>query len=365
MAVVVVGLVAVAGLRPDPPAGLDVAAPLPVDWLPERLEVPARGPDPLPATGVVGTGVLIYGDQGPEAKQPVLLTEDGRQHRLAENVESDEGTYAVVRTYPTLSPDGRWLGEQRAGRYVVRDLTGTGRFELADGHAPVAWSPNSRWLLLVESWDDNAATIRLDLLSGARSAVPVGDRNQWRAVAVLPDGEVLLDRIHGDLVRHRSLETRIVDPASGAERPPVRIDLDRYLEPKAGRTWDPPLLAPDGRTVLLTVVPVADPAQGIPGLDAGGHLLQVDLTTGRVRRTALPNSGDSVRGGTGATPAPGRAWWTEPVAYLPEGAVLLRLRTADGRGEALQLLDPATGGVSTATKLPDEKVVDQVLSRGV
>ncbi|MEE6311186.1 hypothetical protein V1634_30580 [Plantactinospora veratri] len=46
-----------------------------------------------------------------------------------------------------------------------------------------------------------------------------------------------------------------------------------------------------------------------------------------------------------------RDWWTEPLGYLPE-VVLLRLRTADGQGDARQVLDPTTGAVNTGTELP-------------
>lgn len=361
VAVVVVGLVAVVGLRPGPSGGLDVAVPASVGWLPDRLEPPAAPPDPLPGTGVLGRGVLLYGSSERGAEQPVLLTEDGRQHRLAERVTSKDGT---SYTHPSLSPDGRWLGEQRAGRYVVRDLTGTTRFELGNGHAPVAWSPDSRWLLLVDNLDESAPPVRLDLASGREQVVPLGDREQWRPVAVLAGGDVLLDQIWRDNTRNRSFGGRIVDPVSGLDKSRIQVDLGPFLGPDEGRTWDPPRLSPDGRTVWLAVVPVKAPEQGVPGLDSGGDLLLVDLTSEGVRRVDLPYTAGTGTSGRGSTPIPASGTrWVEPIAYLPEG-LLLRTRATADQGDALQILDLADGKIGTVTELPTGNRVDQVLPRG-
>ncbi|MFC6019158.1 TolB family protein [Plantactinospora solaniradicis] len=358
-AVVLVGLVAVAGLRPDPSGGLEVAAPPTVDWLPERLELPATDPAPLPATGTVGRGVLLYGRSAAEAGPPVLLTDDGRQHRLAEAVTSKDG---LTYTYPSLSPDGQWLGEQRAGRYVVRSLVGTARFELTDGYAPVAWSPDNRWLLLTDNLHETEPAIRLDLTSGARQPVPVGDRQRWRAVAVLPGGDVLLNPIWLDNTRWRDLDVRVVDPVTGLDRHRIERDLNPYLRTNEGRTWDPPRLSPDGRTIWLGVVRVDRPEQGTPGLDAGGSLLLVDLASGEIRRTDLPRPTATRKAGRGPTPTPpvasGRM---EPIGYLPEGVLL---RTTDKRGDALRIMDPETGATGLVTELPARGEMDQVLVRG-
>lgn len=357
-AVVLVGLVAVAGLRPDPSGGLDVAAPPTLDWLPERLELPATDPDPLPATGTVGRGVLLYGTSVPGAGPPVLLTTDGRQHRLAEAVTNKDG---LSYSYPTLSPDGRWLGEQRAGRYAVRDLVGTARHELADGHAPVAWSPDSRWLLLTDNLHETAPPIRLDLSTGVQQPVPIGDRQGWRAVAVLPDGDVLVNQIQLDNTRQRNLDVRIVDPLTGLDRSRIQLDLNPYLATIEGRTWDPPRLSPDGRRIWLGVVRIDRPEQGTPGLDGGGDLLSVDLATEAVRRTSLPRPTVTPKAGRGPTPPPSDTDRMEPIGYLPEGVLL---RTTDLRGDALRIMDPETGATGLVTELPGGGSVDQVLVRG-
>ncbi|GIG89107.1 hypothetical protein Pen02_40430 [Plantactinospora endophytica] len=348
MAVVAFGAVAVVGLRPDPPVG-STAAPVPVvDWLPGRLDLPVSGPDPLPAAGATGRGVLVYADTRPGAAPPVLLTENGRQYRLAEPVTSAQG---FSHTRPTLSPDGRWLGEQRDGRYVVRDLTGDVRHEFADGTSPVAWSPQSRWLLLTDNFDEDAPPVRLDVRSGQRLPVPGVDRELWQAVAVLPSGEAVLSRIPSEPVRRTDVEIRLVDPASDAAPTPIRVDLRPYLRLTESVGTEMPRLSPDGRALLFDVVHVLDPSRGMPGLDHGGDLFEVDLTGGEVRRVPLPYSDRPGPPLPSPSPMAARNWWTEPLGYLPEG-VLLRLRTADGRGDALQVIDPATGAVGTVTELP-------------
>ncbi|GAA3752063.1 hypothetical protein GCM10022225_40480 [Plantactinospora mayteni] len=348
VAVVALGTVAVVGLRPDPPVGPAAVAVPAVDWLPDRLDVPASGPDPLPASGPVDRGVLVYADLRPGGPAPVLLTEDGRQYRLAEPVTSAQG---YSHTRPTLSPDGRWLGEQRDGRYVLRDLTGTARHQLADGFSPVAWSPESRWLLLTDNLDENAPPVRLDVTTGERRPVTGADSERWTPVAVLPGGDAVFLGIPKEPTRRTNLELRLVDPAGDAEPTPVQLNLRWHLRPMESVGTERPRLSPDGRALLFSVVEVADPEQGMPGLDHGGELIRVDLTTNEVRRIALPYADRPGQPVPSPSRAAVRAWWTEPLGYLPEG-VLLRLHTADGAGDALQVLDPATGVVGTVTELP-------------
>ncbi|MFY1688946.1 TolB family protein [Plantactinospora sp. WMMB782] len=362
-AVVAFGAVAVVGLRPDPPVGQLAAVTPTVDWLPSRLDLPA--PEPLPATGPVGRGVLVY-EGGPDELAPVLLTEDGRQHRLAEPTWSPVPSYTptvlVSHTRPTLSPDGRWLGERRDGRYVVRDLTGTTRHQLADGLSPIVWSPESRWLLLGNR-DDNAPPVRFDVTSGEQRPVPGVDRERWSPVAVLPDGEVVLLGGLAEPTRRTSVELRLVDPVGGAEPTRIQLDLRRHLRQLESVGSEQPMLSPDGRSLLFSVVEVADPRQGMPGLDHGGDLMRVDLTSNAVRRIELPYSDRPGPAKAGPSPAAARDWWTEPVGYLPEG-VLLRLRTADGAGDELQVLDPGTGAVGRVTDLPADPAVEFVRPRG-
>ncbi|MBF9129205.1 hypothetical protein I0C86_09480 [Plantactinospora sp. S1510] len=357
-AVVAVGLVAVAGLRPDPSDGLEVAALPTVEWLPKRFEVPATDPDPLPATGRVGQGVLLYGRSVAEPGPPVLLTTDGRQHRLAEARSNRDG---LTYSYPSLSPDGRWLGEQRAGRYVVRDLVGSARFELSDGHAPVAWSPDSRWLLLTDNLHETAPPVRLDLTTGAQQPVPIGDGEGWRAVAVSSDGDVMVNQFQRDNTPQRNLDLRVVDPMTGRDRTRIQLDLNPYLGPDEGRTYVPPRLSPDGRTIWLGVVPIDRPEQGTPGLESGGDLLLVDLTTEAVRRTRLPRPALTPKTGRGPTPPSGYTGRMEPIGYLPEGVLL---RSTDLRGDALRIMDLETGTTGLVTVLPADGSVDQVLVRG-
>lgn len=374
--VVAVGLVAVAGLGPGGSGrgpevfgGQQGAAPPGLDWLPERLDVPETDPEPLPATGVVGRGVLLYGSSAPDAGPPVLLTEDNRRYRLAEPVDKPAGPgFSVMYTHPTLSPDGRWLGEERDGRYVLRDLTGDRRFELDRSLSPVGWSPGGQWLLFDDHRGDDLPSVRVDLSTGDRLPVVAGDPDRWRPVGVLDSGDVLVNRFWDTNGPVRRFEARIVDPRDGVTRSGIQVDLGPYLEPGEQRTWDTPLLSPDGRTVAVSVVRNPDPGtEGTPGLEAGpGHLLVIDLASGQVRRTVLPYTRGA--GGTvSATPIPPAGTrWSEPLAYLPDG-VLLRQRTSDQRGEALLVLDPATGAYARVTELPDRSVAvaDQVLPRGV
>ncbi|WP_159104813.1 PD40 domain-containing protein [Plantactinospora sp. BB1] len=346
--VVTFGTVAVVGLRPDPPVAQTVVAVPTVDWLPDRLDLPASGPDALPASGPVGPGVLVYADLRPGAPAPVLLTEDGRQHRLAEPVTSAAG---LSHTRPTLSPDGRWLGEQRDGRYVVRDLTGTTRHRLPDGFSPVAWSPESRWLLLADNLHEEAAPVRLDVTSGDQRPVTGLDGERWQPLAVLPGDEVLFLGTSDEPVRRTDVDLRQLEVVGGTEPTRLQLNLRRHLGSAESLGSETPRVSPDGRALLFSVVEVADPEQGMPGLDHGGDLIRVDLTSKGVRRIPLPHSDRPGPAAASPSPAAARDWWTEPLGYLPEG-VLLRLRTADGQGDALQVLDPATGAVNTVTELP-------------
>jgi hypothetical protein len=157
IAVVAAGLVAwrmTATERREPPGApaTAVAAVAAVFTdLPAELRPPARVTD-LPTDRGVGRAALIYhanlSDGFDEetrafARRDIhLVTTTGDHFRVGR-------TPADLRPLSlSLSPDGRWLGAKRDGRWRVRDLSGTTEYEAGDGYELWLWSTDARSVLL-------------------------------------------------------------------------------------------------------------------------------------------------------------------------------------------------------------------------
>ncbi|WCN79722.1 TolB family protein [Micromonospora sp. LH3U1] len=123
--------------------------------LPAQLRRPAQVAD-LPTDRAVGQGVLIYHakvdassydptDRTFDQNDVYLVTRSGGHFRLGRTPE------VTGPLNLSLSPDGRWLGAKRDGRWRVRDLSGTTEHEVADGYELWRWSTDARSLLLFTS----------------------------------------------------------------------------------------------------------------------------------------------------------------------------------------------------------------------
>lgn len=122
--------------------------------LPAQLQPPARVAD-LPSDHAVGQAALMYHEHidtntyDPnrrtfEQKDVYLVTRSGEHFRVGRTPE---------QTGPldlSLSPDGRWLGSKRDGRWRVRDLSGVAEYEVPDGYVLWLWSTDAGSVLLVK-----------------------------------------------------------------------------------------------------------------------------------------------------------------------------------------------------------------------
>ncbi|WP_203996595.1 hypothetical protein [Micromonospora lutea] len=122
--------------------------------LPPHLVPPAQVVD-LPDHRGVGRGALMYHlmvnaasldpDTRTFAQNDVyLVTRSGEHFRVGRTPAAAEPLHL------SLSPDGRWLGVKRDGRWQVRDLAGTTKYEVAEGYELWLWSTDARSLLLAK-----------------------------------------------------------------------------------------------------------------------------------------------------------------------------------------------------------------------
>jgi hypothetical protein len=154
------------------------------------VEPPAEAP-PLPATGTVGRGAMVYTACQGQCPTFLLLT-DGRQFLLGERTVNPPGNI-------TLSPDGRWLGRPVNGGYEVRDLLAGAVHTLqppaggdADSaYSPWAWSADSQRLLVGYHASGKVGRyVTLELPSGRTSELQAPSGHE--PVGLLPSGDVLL-----------------------------------------------------------------------------------------------------------------------------------------------------------------------------
>ncbi|GIJ44879.1 hypothetical protein Val02_17650 [Virgisporangium aliadipatigenens] len=293
---------------------------------------PARSPNVVEVEnlpdGALGRVRLIYRPRcdGPCIELVVVMA-DGDKYRVR----------GPNWNIPSLSPDGRWLltdGDGWRQVFKLRDLTadGTGDRPLPrEYHAsewnPMTWSADSRWLLM---WGFRRG-------SGPDEFARVDLRDGTEVVYTPPDGtDVHTVLPNGDLVVAPPGWTgpqppRLVNPATGAERPLAPLDaaLPAGQELLTGATM-PALVSPDGRRLAFEIRQQPNRTVGV---------LEVDAETGALlRRFDLPADG---------------TW--RPVAYAPGGIALFDGRTRVG------LLDPATGTVTETAALPP---VEQLLLPG-
>ncbi|WP_406071315.1 hypothetical protein [Micromonospora sp. NBC_01638] len=138
--------------------------------LPAQLRPPAQVPD-LPTDRAAGQGVLIYHlRDGIDSFDPdsrsfdqndvYLVTRSGEHFRIGRTPAKVEPLNL------SLSPDGRWLGAKRDGRWRVRDLSGTAEYEVADGYELWHWSTDARSLLLAEPGVNGRAFATMALPGG-------------------------------------------------------------------------------------------------------------------------------------------------------------------------------------------------------
>jgi hypothetical protein len=313
--------------------------------LPARLS-PANSPPDLPTDRGVGTATLGYvlrahRDNADEFR---LVTSDGRQ-------------YAVPRAdwLVGISPDGRWLlWSEPSRRVVMRDLTGTGRYEFgpdtANGFVVAAWSPDSRRLALqilhnAASDVEDRVTLMVDLDPVAQRTVPL-DRGH-SVCAVRNSGDMILCP-PGDAPWTK---LRLVDSVTG--RISREVDLDG-IGPAFGRI----ALRPDDTTVVIPT-PGAIPTE----------LVAIDLGTGRVTaRYPLPTpTPQHISKDPSGAEEYGAADWRQLAAAPVEGVLLVHIspRADDpmsGRAVAVEMIAPETGALTVVTRVSGD--IAWILLRG-
>jgi dipeptidyl aminopeptidase/acylaminoacyl peptidase len=222
--------------RPGIPGG---GAPATERGIPGELYVPwlwqatVRQWAPGPAAVLFFTGATRYlEDTG------VVVGRDGAYRLLYMDIGEDRGL---------LSPDGRYYA--RSGPYLLDLATGDER-RLGDegGIAPLAWSPDGRWILATRDNDDATITYGAD-------GQPVNDPSH-------PDDLLVLDVV-GERVR--------------------------TLAAVGQQAYAAAAYAPDGARVAVTSQTETDEAQ---------RLAVIDVATGRERWSV--DLGQRRLGGTGA-----------------------------------------------------------------
>jgi hypothetical protein len=328
------------------PSWIVPAAPVETSYPPElRL-----GTEPVPALpdGKIGPALLAAHTSKWELCRPacarsVLLTVAGERYALA-----DGGDWS-------LSPDGRWLlGTFGRSYYGLRDLTADRPprslgvdAQTSDRWQPVAWSPDSRWVLM---WRSRTGLVsdyqRVEVATGRTVTGTLTDGEQL--LAVLASGDVLTGPTAAmtTLDRTDPVTLRILDPAGPTERGRVTLKdtvlaADRTI---ANGAPSSALVMPDGRGVVLTLKS--------PGQLA--VLATVDLRTG-----------DLIRGQQLSD-----EW--RPMSVSGRGIVVTTQRRAGqeqpidtiiGVVEPDAALSPATGTVEPAVLLRLGRA-DSVLLRG-
>ncbi|MGH3747365.1 MAG: hypothetical protein ACRDT8_08225 [Micromonosporaceae bacterium] len=203
----------------------------PVPWLPKVIEAPEEPPPPIPADRGVGRGSAIYqvceDSHRPATCRDYLLTEDRRHYEIP-------GSYDKFNNHDedsTLSPDGRWLGVTRKGKYHLRDLT-TGRTRTyhGDGIVGMAWSSNSRWLVVGPAGvgPEPEPVWRVDTRTGRAKRITARfDIVAGTVVDVTRAGDVLL--IAADECRRRG--PLCATPGPGFRPSLLLVDPDRGAKP--------------------------------------------------------------------------------------------------------------------------------------
>jgi hypothetical protein len=171
-------------------------------------DLTAAGPAPvLPADRAVGPAAFAYTAQG----QTWLVTRDRHRYELPPAAPDSGGT--------SLSPDGRWL--VRNG--LLRDLTGLRR-HILQGQRVLAWSPNSAWILVEDSQQQQL------LIETATAHVTVVLSYPGRAV--LDDGSVLVGEgdVEGEAVGPPNVVTLgVLNPRDGAQERTLVVDARSAL----------------------------------------------------------------------------------------------------------------------------------------
>jgi hypothetical protein len=306
--------------------GSTAAAP-PSGWtgwprLPAEL-VLADSPPPLPATGPVGRGALLYHAGAGD----VLVLADGRQLRLPAppRGEGRQGTLAA-----SLSPDGRWLGRRAARftgdrRYLVRDLD-TGIVVTIDA-MPLFWSADGRFLALRTDGDTGQAEPGLVVLEPATGARTTADGIP--AQLVLPGGA--LASVIGQSGRSWRMRMQRDDAVHAIDLPfPGDADAECWCP-----AWGPPRASPGGRRLWLQLgyhngLVAASGAKSRPRPDDPAGLALVDLVHGTVTLTLELPTGTLL-----ADTGDGLLW---------------RVATPDA--QLLVRQDPVTGGRTVVTVAP-------------
>ena len=198
-----------------------------------------RPPGQLPALppGPVGRAAFVYTPCRGACDGVFVVLSDGRQFVLPRPTEGGPSVQSM-----TMSWDGRWLGYQWQGQYMVRSLTDVQvhwvKPEATEAVFPVAWSSDSQRLLLQRTDSaTNAAYSVLDVGSGLATQLtaPKGTK----AFGILPDGTVLF--------RQENNIGPVVAWSTRAGQT-VTIDATTHLRDESVRSV---FLAPDDRSVYL------------------------------------------------------------------------------------------------------------------
>ena len=351
----------IAALAPD--AGRERPVPPSDSPTEARLIYPPTvgvSPDPpyLPSKTPTGPAAFFFAPcpQLSGACWPRLVMPDGRQFRLPMTIDS-----GMPRDL-SLSPDGRYAawGYQVDGWIYVVDLATGNTRHVGEGQfgqrtSPVAWSPETRWLLLAER---DGGTVRryqlVDLRAGVRE-LPASVIGPGESVIGVTDAGELVVRMAGP---DRQLpDIRVVDPTSRTEVSRVRTSVPAHL------SWR---LGPDDRVTGAWLNPCSCTVMLVVDAPLLQVLVHVDLRDGHViSATPLDYAVASSASDPGTWTVGGSPAGTVLLVHRhPEGVDIVQLTKLDTRNGERRVLTRMPAGTRVVVRGPGVTPIGEPVTAG-
>ena len=280
--------------------------------------------------GPIGRAIAAFESCGSDQDCFVVLERvDGSQATLPAD---------IADTPVSLSPDGTWLVYLRQGTTILRNLVTGVVQRLASYRDPLAWSPDSRWLMF--GGRSGGDFIVRDVASGIEAShlhpsPPPGASAE--PAEPQPSGPYYVAGVteQGRVVRYERPDTPaqvgafaldVLDPATMASHP-IRVALGSPQGMRPGWQSPAPMLA-DMLYLQMSV-------------NGTMTLLPVSLSTGTTGAAVTVTEPGSRHPVPFTATLDDQGWTT--VAALPGQGLVYRVKAKDADGDDLIAVDPLTG----------------------